>query len=59
MGDKDTEEYRDSFKVSDDSPNMETLDAMSEVLQIKTQRKPAKSYSDVDAMMEDLIELTL
>jgi len=43
------------FKVSLDTPNRHTLEAIAEIEDMKKHPERYKSYSDVDAMMEELL----
>ncbi len=43
------------FKISMDIPNKETKEAIEEVRQMKQNFSMGKSYTDVDAMMKDLL----
>ncbi|MEE0211119.1 MAG: type II toxin-antitoxin system RelB/DinJ family antitoxin [Negativibacillus sp.] len=44
------------FEVSLDVPNSETIEAIHEVEQMKTNPALGKTYSNVDQMMEDLLK---
>lgn len=48
-------EQRIPFEVSRDIPNAETLKALKEVEEMKKNPCIGKSYTDVDAMMEELL----
>lgn len=52
---KAVREYRIPFEIGGDRPNEETLEAMEEVKQMKADPTMGKSYTDVDAMMEELL----
>lgn len=49
-------EQRIPFEVSRDIPNMETLEAFKEVQEMKKDPSIGKTYTDVDTMMEELLE---
>lgn len=42
--------------VDDETPNKETLEAIKEVEMMKANPSLGKAYTDVDAMMEDLLK---
>lgn len=44
------------FELKLDTPNEETLAAIREVAEMKKNPNAYKSYTDVDAMMEDLLK---
>ena len=48
-------EQRIPFEISRDIPNAETLEALKEVEEMKLNPSIGKSYTDVDAMMEELL----
>ena len=48
-------EWRIPFDVSAEIPNADTLAAIEEVQRMKADPSLGKSYSSVDAMMEDLL----
>ena len=48
-------EQRIPFEVSRDIPNTDTLEALKEVEEMKKNPSIGKSYTDVDAMMEELL----
>ena len=52
---KAVREYRIPFEVGAERPNAETLEALREVQAMKKNPDFGKSYTDVDAMMEDLL----
>lgn len=52
---KAVREYRIPFEISGDNPNAETMEALNEVNEIKANKKSAKSYSNVDLMMKDIL----
>lgn len=52
---KATRESRIPFDVSIEQPNTDTLAAIEEVQRMKADPSIGKSYSSVDAMMEDLL----
>lgn len=52
---KATRENRIPFDVSIEQPNADTLAAIEEVQRMKADPSTGKSYSSVDAMMEDLL----
>lgn len=49
-------EYRIPFEIGADMPNEETKAAMREVEEMKRNPNLGKTYSDVDQMMEDLLD---
>lgn len=49
-------EQRIPFEVSRDIPNAETLEAFAEVKEMKQNPSKGKTYTDVDAMMEELLK---
>lgn len=49
-------EQRIPFEVSRDIPNAETLEAYKEVEKMKKDPSIGKTYTDVDAMMEELLK---
>ena len=52
---KAVRENRIPFEISGDTPNAETREALREVQQMKANPKLGKTYTDADAMMEDLL----
>ena len=48
-------EQRIPFEVSRDIPNIETMEALEEVRQMKQNPVLGKSYTDVDEMMRELL----
>lgn len=52
---KAVREYRIPFEISGDNPNAESMEALNEVNEIKANKKSAKSYSNVDLMMKDIL----
>ncbi len=48
-------EQRIPFEVSRDIPNVETMEALEEVRQMKQNPVLGKSYTDVDEMMRELL----
>ena len=52
---KATRENRIPFEVSIEQPNADTLAAIEEVQRMKADPSIGKSYTSVDAMMEDLL----
>ena len=53
---KTVQEYRIPFDVGAEIPNEETKEAMEEVRRMKTDPSSGKAYTDVDTMMEDLLQ---
>ncbi|MCM1327685.1 MAG: type II toxin-antitoxin system RelB/DinJ family antitoxin [Bacteroidales bacterium] len=53
---KAVREYRIPFEISGDIPNAETASAIEEVKKMKANPCLGKTYSDVDQMMEDLLD---
>ena len=53
---KAVRENRIPFEISDDVPNTETIEAIQEVKKMKADSRIGKTYSDVDQMMEELLE---
>lgn len=49
-------EQRIPFEVSREIPNAETLEAFKEVQEMKKDSSIGKTYTDVDAMMEELLK---
>lgn len=49
-------EQRIPFEVSREIPNAETLEAFKEVQEMKKDPSIGKTYTDVDAMMEELLK---
>lgn len=52
---KAVREYRIPFEIGGDRPNAETLEAIGEVKRMKADPSLGKTYSDVDAMMKELL----
>ena len=52
---KAVREYRIPFEIGAEIPNVETKEAIREVQQMKANPALGKTYTDVDAMMEDLL----
>ena len=50
---KAVREYRIPFEIGAEIPNAETKEALQEVRQMKADPSLGKTYTDVDAMMED------
>ncbi len=48
-------ENRIPFEISGDVPNPETVEAIREVQRMKADPDCGRTYTDVDAMMEDLL----
>lgn len=48
-------EYRIPFEIGAELPNAETREAIKEVQRMKDDPALGKTYTDVDAMMEDLL----
>ena len=48
-------EYRIPFEISGDAPNSETVEAIREVERMKANPSFGKTYSNVDQMMEELL----
>lgn len=48
-------EYRIPFEIGAENPNAETKEAIEEVKRIKADSTLCKTYTDVDAMMEELL----
>ncbi len=44
------------FAISRDIPNRQTLEAMNEAKEMASNPKKYKRYSDVDSMMEDILD---
>lgn len=53
---KTVQEYRIPFDVGAEIPNEETKEAMEEVRRMKADSSIGKAYTDVDTMMEDLLQ---
>jgi len=53
---KTVREYRIPFEIGGEVPNAETMEAMEEVKQMKANPNPGKTYTDVDQMMEELLD---
>ena len=53
---KAVREYRIPFEIGGEAPNAETLEAIEEVKRMKADPSLGKTYTDVDAMMRDLLE---
>lgn len=52
---KTVREYRIPFEIGAEIPNPETREAIKEVEMMKADRSLGKTYTDVDAMMRDLL----
>ncbi len=52
---KAVREYRIPFEIGAELPNAETREAIQEVQRMKANPTLGKTYTDVDAMMEDLL----
>jgi len=52
---KTVREYRIPFEIGAELPNEETKKALEEVQKMKLDPSTGKTYTDVDAMMEDLL----
>lgn len=52
---KAVREYRIPFEIGAEQPNAETKEAIHEVQKMKADPKLGKTYTDVDAMMGDLL----
>lgn len=52
---KAVREYRIPFEIGAEIPNGETKEAIREVQRMKADSALGKSYTDVDAMMKDLL----
>lgn len=52
---KAVRENRIPFEISGDMPNAETAEALREVQRMKLDPSLGKTYTDVDAMMEELL----
>lgn len=52
---KAVREYRIPFEISGDAPNSETVEAIREVERMKANPSFGKTYSNVDQMMEELL----
>lgn len=52
---KAVREYRIPFEIGAERPNAETREAIQEVQRMKADPSIGKTYTDVDAMMEDLL----
>ncbi len=52
---KAVREYRIPFEIGAELPNAETREAIMEVQKMKADPTLGKTYTDVDAMMEDLL----
>ena len=52
---KAVREYRIPFEIGAEKPNAETLEALAEVKRMKTDPSVGKTYTDVDAMMKELL----
>ena len=53
---KTVREYRIPFEIGAEIPNEETQAAIEEVRRMKTDPALGKSYTNVDAMMEELLK---
>ena len=49
-------EQRIPFEIRRETPNVETLEAFQEVEQMKQHPERTKTYTDVDKMMEELLQ---
>ena len=52
---KTVREYRIPFEIGGEVPNAETREAFDEVRRMKADPSLGKCYTDVDAMMKDLL----
>lgn len=52
---KTVREYRIPFEIGAELPNAETREAINEVRRMKADPTLGKTYTSVDAMMEDLL----
>lgn len=52
---KAVREYRIPFEIGAERPNAETKEAINEVQKMKADPKCGRTYTDVDAMMEELL----
>ena len=52
---KTVREYRIPFEIGGEVPNAETREALDEVRRMKADPSLGKCYTDVDAMMKDLL----
>ena len=52
---KAVREYRIPYEISGDAPNSETVEAIREVERMKANPSFGKTYSNVDQMMEELL----
>lgn len=52
---KAVREYRIPFEIGAERPNAETQEAIEEVQKMKANPALGKTYTDVDAMMKDLL----
>lgn len=52
---KAVREYRIPFEIGAEIPNADTVEAIHEVQKMKADPSLGKTYTDVDAMMEDLL----
>lgn len=52
---KTVREYRIPFEIGAENPNAQTRAAIEEVQRMKADPTIGKTYTDVDAMMEDLL----
>lgn len=52
---KAVREYRIPFEIGAELPNAETREAIEEVRRMKADPSLGKAYTDVEAMMEDLL----
>ena len=52
---KTVREYRIPFEIGGEDPNAETREAFDEVRRMKADPRLGKLYTDVDAMMKDLL----
>lgn len=52
---KTVREYRIPFEIGTEIPNAETREAIKEVQTMKADRSLGKTYTDVEAMMKELL----
>ena len=48
--------YKIPFEIGGDTPNLETVQAMKEVEEMKKNPSACKGYSNVEDMMKDILE---
>lgn len=53
---KAVREYRIPFEIGGDAPNAETVEAIRDVQRMKADPALGKTYTDVDQMMEELLD---